>query len=79
MRNSRKWISDARPTMGKILIAFVLVVVMGGILMALSVFAKDHRGRHGHWRHHQHWRHYGYYHGHPYQPYEERKPEGTAG
>jgi hypothetical protein len=69
MRNSRKWIADARPTLGRILMAFVLVMVMGGISMAPPAFARDHRGRHEHWRHHQHWRPYGYYYGYPYEPY----------
>lgn len=68
MRSSRKLVKDDRSIPGRILMAFVLVMAIGGILMAPPVFARDRRGHHEH-RHHQHWRHYGYYYGYPYQPY----------
>jgi hypothetical protein len=68
MRNSNKWVKNLSSTMGRILMAFVLVLAIGAISMTPPAFGRDHRGHHEHWRHHG-YRPHGYYHGYPYRPY----------
>lgn len=67
MRNSKKR-TNVRSTMGRILMALVLVLAIGALFMTPPAFAKDHHGHHGHWRHYGYGPH-GYYYGYPYRPY----------
>ena len=66
MRSSNRGVKNPRSTMGRILMALVLVFAIGAVSMAPPAFGREHRGHH--WRHYGH-RPYGYYYGYPYRPY----------
>jgi hypothetical protein len=63
MRNSEKRVRNVGSTIGKILVALVLILALATLSMAPPAFARDHRRHHGHWRHH------GHYYAYPYGPY----------
>ena len=67
MRSSNRGVKNPRSTMGRILMALVLVFAIGAVSMVPPAFGREHRGHH--WRHHGYYRSYGYYYGYPYRPY----------
>jgi hypothetical protein len=65
-------------TMGRILMALVIVLAIGAVSMAPPAFGSDHRGHHERWRHYG-YRPYGYYYGYPYRPYGYYYPAPVYG